>query len=409
MNPSIILAGASPNILSSLAQGHEVAQRQLDNRHTNDYRSMLQQNGAGIMNGDENALTALAGFDPQAALGVQQTRLGMDATRLDMDVTRERMELARQDAARQAAAHAANMNDTQRQAAGEEYERQMNVLAMAETPEQWDAAVAHLGLQPEQYTFDNRDFYLAESLGVMDALKVREAQTPEPSGLSFRPATPEEAAQYGAVAGQIDMETGRFYPNEPSSTMTLQTTPDGGVIFTQGTGDSPQRGATVDEAKNAGFSLRAQTANETLNALDAEGTSLFNNFAAQVPLGNYALTPEYQRYDQAKRDFVNAVLRRESGAVIADSEFANAERQYFPQPGDTPAVIEQKRQNRLTAIAGMQISSGILDDQVSEQMAGAAAVAMPPSPSSEISDDEWKLLWDEMSEEDRALFSGGAE
>jgi hypothetical protein len=62
-----------------------------------------------------------------------------------------------------------------------------------------------------------------------------------------------------------------------------------------------------------------------------------------------------QRNMQARRDFINAVLRRESGAVIADSEFANAERQYFPQPGDSPETIRQKQRNRLVALEGIGV------------------------------------------------------
>ena len=68
--------------------------------------------------------------------------------------------------------------------------------------------------------------------------------------------------------------------------------------------------------------------------------------------------PKYQKLDQAKRDFVNAVLRRESGAAINKDEFDNANVQYFPQPGDSPQVIEQKRQNRTNAIASMKASAG---------------------------------------------------
>ena len=38
-----------------------------------------------------------------------------------------------------------------------------------------------------------------------------------------------------------------------------------------------------------------------------------------------------QKFEQAQRDWINANLRKESGAVIADSEFENAAQQYFPQ------------------------------------------------------------------------------
>lgn len=62
---------------------------------------------------------------------------------------------------------------------------------------------------------------------------------------------------------------------------------------------------------------------------------------------------EEQRFDQAQRQFINAVLRRESGAVISKEEFENARRQYFPEIGDDDDAIEQKRQAREDAIEFM--------------------------------------------------------
>jgi hypothetical protein len=56
------------------------------------------------------------------------------------------------------------------------------------------------------------------------------------SAPSFRPATPEEAAQFNAIAGQIDDRTDRFYPANPPSGMTITSTPDGGLQLTQGPG-----------------------------------------------------------------------------------------------------------------------------------------------------------------------------
>ena len=70
------------------------------------------------------------------------------------------------------------------------------------------------------------------------------------------------------------------------------------------------------------------------------------------------MSAKTQQVEQAQRDFVNAVLRQESGAVIAPSEFDNAQKQYFTQPGDKKEVIEQKRKNRETAIAGLKVMAG---------------------------------------------------
>lgn len=57
-----------------------------------------------------------------------------------------------------------------------------------------------------------------------------------------------------------------------------------------------------------------------------------------------------QQYEQAQRNFINAVLRRESGATITDQEFGNARQQYFPMPGDAPKTVEQKARTRATVI-----------------------------------------------------------
>jgi hypothetical protein len=75
-------------------------------------------------------------------------------------------------------------------------------------------------------------------------------------------------------------------------------------------------------------------------------------------LGNFLVTPEYQQADQAMRDFINAILRKESGATIRDEEFASARKQYFPLPGDSEAVIKQKADNRRIAIEGVMRSAG---------------------------------------------------
>jgi hypothetical protein len=55
-------------------------------------------------------------------------------------------------------------------------------------------------------------------------------------GPTFRQATPEEAASFGATAGQIDTESGRFYPIQPPPGMTLVTRPDGSFELVQGAG-----------------------------------------------------------------------------------------------------------------------------------------------------------------------------
>lgn len=121
---------------------------------------------------------------------------------------------------------------------------------------------------------------------------------------------------------------------------------------------------TEGQAKANLFGKRMQAAEEVISRIgtDYSPTAINAKMAAEdMPLvgglagmaGNAMLSDNSQAVEQAQRDFINAVLRRESGAVIAESEFRNARKQYFPQPGDGEALIKQKAANRATAIEGM--------------------------------------------------------
>jgi hypothetical protein len=73
---------------------------------------------------------------------------------------------------------------------------------------------------------------------------------------------------------------------------------------------------------------------------------------------NWAHSPDYQKYDQAQRNMINAILRRESGAAISSSEFDNAYKQYIPRFGDSPEKLAEKQKNRQAAIAGIAGGGG---------------------------------------------------
>lgn len=66
---------------------------------------------------------------------------------------------------------------------------------------------------------------------------------------------------------------------------------------------------------------------------------------ATVGAGN-ALVPEWPQYRQAQEEWVRAKLRKESGAVISDSEMEGEIRTYFPQPGDPASLRKQKAMSR---------------------------------------------------------------
>lgn len=161
--------------------------------------------------------------------------------------------------------------------------------------------------------------------------------------------------------------------------MVVESDGQGGFRLAQGVDVSGGANLNVSQGQNSGFLLRAQDADKVISGLDNEGTSIWNKIANKAPLGlgNYVVSDDAQKLDQAKRDFINAVLRQESGAVISPEEFANADKQYFPQPGDSEAVIQQKANNRQNAIQGFRLRSGpgaqAVDKLKQEEQSGNAA------------------------------------
>lgn len=120
---------------------------------------------------------------------------------------------------------------------------------------------------------------------------------------------------------------------------------------------------SVDESKAGGFADRMTQSGTLIDQFGNAGLSTFDQAVTNSPyvpgfIANNLVGEDFQQYDQARRDFINAQLRRESGAVISPEEFDNANKQYFPQPGDKPEVLEQKRKNRETVIGAMIRDAG---------------------------------------------------
>lgn len=161
-------------------------------------------------------------------------------------------------------------------------------------------------------------------------------------------------------------------------TQPLPDADAGHFIFTglANTSSRPQpKFKNVDQGNAWGFGNRTLRSNDIINEL--EGVDFENptdDFLIEaggfglpsIPflggagslIPNKFLSAKEQKFQQAKRDFTNAQLRRESGAAISSSEFENADEQYFPQPGDTKEVLAQKRNNREVVIQNLFEASG---------------------------------------------------
>jgi hypothetical protein len=167
------------------------------------------------------------------------------------------------------------------------------------------------------------------------------------------------------------------------------------------------KGLTEAQGNATAYGMRMIDSNKIVNQLADKGvnTPAVATGLSNVPVIGGALgstvnmlpsalggqSSEQQSLLQAKRNFITAVLRKESGASISPSEFKTEEQKYFAQLGDSPEVIKQKANARELAIKAMKIQAGPGARNIVEQ---PQALEIDP-----------KLL-EFMTPQQRALFKG---
>jgi hypothetical protein len=171
--------------------------------------------------------------------------------------------------------------------------------------------------------------------------------------------TGEIRKAYGTTDGD-KAPSGYTYSADASGQKVLKAIPGGPADKTL----SPNK----EQSDAYTYSTRMESADKIINSLEGKYDPFSINIktsgkTALIPGGEtaankYLLNANDQKAEQAQRNFINAVLRRESGATIQPSEFDSANQQYFNQPGDSPEVKAQKKANRREAIEGLKRAAG---------------------------------------------------
>jgi hypothetical protein len=166
----------------------------------------------------------------------------------------------------------------------------------------------------------------------------------------------------------VDTRTGQARPVMGQGGQPLV---GGGKPLTEAQGNSVAFGARAIEANRIATDLEKQGVRNTGAIRTAVGgvagmTPFIGEQLEQGVRSTFNVLPsvaggpsaEQQQTEQARRNFVSAVLRKESGAAIGVDEYKNEERKYFPQAGDTSKVIEQKQKARELAIEALKAQAG---------------------------------------------------
>jgi len=178
LDARLILAGQQPDVVNILGGAAQAAGLTNQVQQQNRLSQLYQQQGPGIMAGEQNALRSLAQIDPNQALGVQESRLGMENTRNTMRYRDENLKIAREEARVGAEDRVRTMSAEQASAERARLEEATAIAMAAESQEQLDAFLGQV--MPDMVgvvTMDNREMYGARALGVIETLKGKKDNT----------------------------------------------------------------------------------------------------------------------------------------------------------------------------------------------------------------------------------------
>lgn len=384
MDTRLPLMVQQPDFVNALARSSQAAAQTNAVQDQNALRQLFQTQGADIAAGNQNALNALAGLDPMAALGVQDARQGMAARA-------EVMEQRRVAAKQQAAEYAATLDARQRAAEAAKIEAGITRgigLYQAGDLNGLNELLMGVGEEPIQ-SLDEFPAVAAIYGDALDALKTVK-------GLNAPPKAADEYERYvreEEAAGRQPLDRIGFHKAKQRSS-SIEMGPDGTVRITEG-GASGLPKTTEGEKSSAGYLNRMRAAEEILGEISEEGPAVRSIASLLVGGTNFeglVLSERQQKIMQAQRDWVRAKLRKESGAVIGADEMAEEVRTYFPLPGEGPEVVEQKRRARLEAERQFQIMSGNAAPQAERQPQQPKQDAPQGAPEVGVTEDGYRFL-----------------
>ena len=221
--------------------------------------------------------------------------------------------------------------------------------------------------------FKQLDLYNEE----LDRRAAEAREVAQPKGFELSPGQVRyefnaETGQYEAVAN-VPGKIGGANILSPTEAMALGV--PYGTTEEQAYGITPQKPATEAQKIIAEYAARIEQAEPTLSKLEDYISKLGTvKFELQKKLPPSLQTTEFQQYMQASRNFINAKLRRESGAVISPTEFSEARSQYLPVAGDTKETLTLKRSNRALVYNSLKNSAGSAYQSVSELLGGSGDI-----------------------------------
>ena len=355
----IILGAQQFDLGAAMNAGLEMAARQKQVDQQNALANFYKTQGANILAGDQNALNALAGFDPAAAMGIQSQRQSMAYADEDQEAQRaaaqrEAERYAKEVGAEKAAADAAELRANTMQA-----------LA-APTPEAFDAMMIANGRPDMVGQWESREMLAIPYLELADAIDMIAPKAPDQS---------ERFKVVGSSLFDLQAEGGPAPVGQGAMQETTVFGPDGKPVMVQG-GPGTSAKFTEGQSKDNVYATKAEGALARLEPVAGAMTGLRDRMLDADPTGvarGAFQSDEFQKARQAGEEFLQAILRKETGAAITADEQRLYGQTYLPQLGDNAAVLEQKRIARAGALEAIRAG---MNQQQLEAVARADAATI---------------------------------
>lgn len=159
-------------------------------------------------------------------------------------------------------------------------------------------------------------------------------------------------------AGRISEEAYKAeLANRAPQGMTIESDGQGGFRMVQGAGVSgASKPFTEGQSKDIVYATRAKGALDAFEPVAEALTSRLDRAAEMDPTGlsRGAQSDNFQVALNAGNEFLQAILRKDTGAAITEQEQALYGETYLPRPGDNAALLAQKSEARKRAVAAIE-------------------------------------------------------
>lgn len=251
------------------------------------------------------------------------------------------------------AADLARMKDGQAQIA--------SMAVGARTPDAWalvNAKAKELFPGSPDIPFEQREMVIARAQTVSEQLS--QALEQKRLALDESRTRAQNAASYASAdASRASQARAGAAGKAPQGYMW---SPDGSsLVAVPGGPADPTQKLTEGQSKDLGFFNRGAKANEEMTARRLGAMTSGANTLGRTIIGNAGQSAESRQGVQASKNFIAALLRKDTGAAVTPQEFDFYSDIFLPQFGDDDQTVRQKAEARVEALNAIRQGLGGAD------------------------------------------------